>query len=166
MPLSRKSLPRRGRETHGGALESLGCDLPLVGQPTVLRKLEDAGADGAMAGLQADSAAAQEIGDSRNRFTVVTAMRADREDQVAKRDVLLGLFHGWKSVEGESYATLARIVRPLVVRRTFPLSRRSVTAAAASLLLRLTLETAKTRSPSVKPGRAMDLWVLLMSGSG
>src|SRR5687768_9314937 len=59
------------------------------------QKLEDAGTDGAMAGLQADAAAAQKVGDGGDRFTFVPAVCADREDQVAERQMFLDLFHGW-----------------------------------------------------------------------
>ena len=53
-----------------------------------------------MACLQANAATAQEIGDSSNRFTVVSAVRADREDQVAEGHAFMGLFHIWRSVDG------------------------------------------------------------------
>jgi hypothetical protein len=49
-----------------------------------------------MACLQANAATAQKIGNSGNRFAIIPAVGADREDQVAEGHVFMGLFHGWK----------------------------------------------------------------------
>ena len=61
-------------------------------------KLQDAGANCATPRLEANAATAQKIGDRGNRFPVIPAMGADREDQIAKSHVLVGLFHGLRLV--------------------------------------------------------------------
>jgi hypothetical protein len=125
-----------------------------------LGPLEDASANGAATSLQTHATAAEKIGNCSHGFAAVSRMSTDREDQIAECQVSIGLLHGSDSLV--DYPTLARIVRPLFVRRTFPLSRRSVRAAAVSLLLRLTLLRATTRSPKVNPGRGADLMGFLM----
>jgi hypothetical protein len=93
---SLKSLPRRSRETYGGALESFGYETAPDEAADSPQELEDAGTDGAMACLQANATAAEKIGHGGNRFAVVPAVGADREDQIAEGHVFMVLFHGWK----------------------------------------------------------------------
>jgi hypothetical protein len=50
-----------------------------------------------MACVEAGVTAAQEVGDGGNGFPVVPTVRADREDQIAERDVFMDLFHGWRA---------------------------------------------------------------------
>jgi hypothetical protein len=45
--------------------------------------------------LQAHTTAAQKVRNGGHRFAGVPAVRTDGEDQVSKRQVFVGLFHGW-----------------------------------------------------------------------
>ena len=116
-----------------------------------LGRLQHSSAQSPTARLQSHATASQQICNRSDRFTVVSAVCADCEDQVAQCQVFVGLFHGRDFWLGclKGYETRARTARPLAVRRTRPLSSRSLTAAAASFVVRLTLETANTRSPKV-----------------
>lgn len=61
--------------------------------------LEDASSKSATAGLQAHAAAAEEICHCSDCLPVIPAVCADREDQVAQGEVLVGLFHGRKRLK-------------------------------------------------------------------
>jgi hypothetical protein len=54
--------------------------------------------------------------------------------------------------------TRARRKRPLSFTRTFPLARRSATAATISVLLRVQELTARIRSPSESRARGLMIW--------
>jgi hypothetical protein len=60
--------------------------------------------------LQAGATAPEKVGDCDDRCPVDPTVSADRDDQVAERDLFMDLFHGWKSMEIASDATLADLL--------------------------------------------------------